>query len=240
MRDKFKKCHMRRTKNSTTKPTKRERKVVTKIVKSITARTSELKYRDTLIPLTFIDGKTTNPLVYFASTIVDQGDTDSDRIGDQLTLTSCTARFFIELNKAAATGNESVNFRMICFQWHPVTDVTVGTIGATLPLSLVLLNGSDGTTITPDSQYNIDRRSQFTILVDRTLTIFNYSNVASTHRSFVIRVPLKKAQKKVQYVNADDTVGSNHLIWVVISQNLSSLASPPTFSGTTRIRYRDS
>lgn len=211
---------------------------ITREIKIFDKKNTELKYQDTVID-SIVDGNTNTPKCYFSVTDIDQGLYDTARVGDEINLKWIEYRLNLFLNKAATTGGERALIRFIVFQYHPVVDATYATMGTSLPLNLVLAPGYNGTDITTDSHYTWDRKRQFTVLHDSVHYFFNYSALAGTPKMLHGRIPLKKAQKKVHYIAADDTQASNHIIFCLISQNVASIENDIVCNGTVRTTWTD-
>jgi len=205
----------------------RQRREVTNLIH----RNQELKYFATVASA----GAISSTMGLATSNFdVPQGDTDQSRDGDQLMWCGHIDFHMQMVNGQGATGDIYNNIRLILFQWHPNTT----------PAALdVFIAGPSGG---PDvySQYNHDKRQMFTILWDKNFTtVGNASAATSPNTNFVttgikkFRIPLTKAQKKVQY-SGGTTSGTNRIYLAFVSD--SALATHPTLAYTTKIVFRDS
>lgn len=201
-----------------------------KQVKKIINIQSELKY----FPFNQTGFSVTSTSVLTgASFDVTQGLTDTSRIGDQLTLAG-SIDFRLHLSSA-----DSYNIiRWILIQWHPTSTTTPfpATDG-----SDVLVAGPS-TAIDYLSMYNHDKRSDYTVLFDKTYTLVGngtsgtYPYTTSSQIVKHYRISLKKASKKVQFVGAG-LQASNRLFWIYVSD--SSGVSHPQAAYSSKLFFRD-
>jgi len=192
-------------------------------VKALIKAPMELKYQEGTITDDF--GIPSSGATYQLS-IIAQGDTDTERDGDQLTLSSVNVRGRVHV------GDTTNKVRIIFYQWRPVS---------TPIISDILTAGVDGSTIDTFSLYNHDKRSQFKILSDKTYVLAGFGTSASPHgpatEKYFTLTFNKKLIKKLQYTNGSATVGSNQVWYLAISD---SAATPnPLLSMKVRFNFYD-
>lgn len=165
------------------------------------------------------------PLVAGVAQIADlttmiQGTTESTRVGLQIQPTTMNIRVAAQ---PTAAGNCFV--RMIYFRWHP--DNSVG-----VPTYAQLMGPGIAGVATPDiySQYNINNKSQFTILHDHTFR-------ASVGSGLLAPLHLKRfspGKARISYnTGAAVTSGENHIHVALISDVGAILV------GTNIIKFTD-
>lgn len=147
---------------------------------------------------------------------VAQGDADTNRDGDQLSLTSIEFRGYI------ATGDTTNVLRFIIFQWYPNDSFYPPTA------SDILLTAASGFI----SPYSHDGRFQFKILYDRSFSMSTNWQPYLTFHKYVT----KGFRRKIQY-NAGGTTGVNKIYLLLVSD--SSAAPHPTISYYSKLNYRD-
>lgn len=194
-----------------------------KQVKELIKEPMEHKYYED--PITDAFGVPSSGATYQLS-LIPQGDTDSTRDGDRLTLTS------VNIRGSVYCGDVTNLIRVIFYQWRPQSTPTITDI---------LSKGADGTNIDVYSHYNHDKRSEFKILSDRTYSLAGYGTTVSpygqdTEKLFNINIS-KKLIKNLQYVNGSTSVGSNQLWYLAISD--SDATPNPTLTFKIRMNYID-
>lgn len=192
-------------------------------VKALIKAPMELKYQEGTITDDF--GIPSTGATYQLS-IIAQGDTDTERDGDQLTLSS------VNIRGRVLVGDTTNIVRIIFYQWRPITSPTIPDI---------LSPGVDATNIDIFSLYNHDKRSQFKILSDKTYVLAGFGTSASPYgpasEKYFTMTLNKKLIKKLQYNNGSSTVGSNQVWYLAISD---SQATPnPTLSMKVRFNFYD-
>lgn len=149
--------------------------------------------------------------------VIPQGDTDTTRDGDQLTISFIETRYSCLVN---ATDVSNV-LRVILFLWHFDN-------GEYAPAAsdIVQLN------TTPYSSYNRDSVKQraFTVLHD------GLHGVYSGGPGIVCKYLKIKNKSKITF-RSGGTTGKNHLYYLVISD--SSVSPFPTFAAYTRVQFLD-
>jgi len=157
-----------------------------------------------------------------------QGQTDSTREGDQLTLTSVLFKHYWQVS--TSTGADLYNIgRVIIFQWFPATTPTVGDI--LFPF---------GTGLEPLGYYYHDTRYNYRILYDSTSTM-TQSAVGVYNENSVTRVRsakiLKFAKNIIQY-SAATTTGA-YKIWMLAISD-SNVVPHPVLAYASKVNYKDS
>jgi len=230
---------MRRIGRQKRRPKRGAAKVATVgTVRRLIRGSEERKYLDTKQNGLAIDSIGT---FYSCLSLVPQGITDVNRAGDGLTMKSLKINLFTEMNDATLTANAHAAFRLIVFQWHPEVDATFATLAANLPLAQILNTGSTAA-IVPDSMYQHDRRTQYTILADKHWTqiakeAVQGQNKESRHYLQMFSVPLAKARKQVRYLAGSTVVAMDHICIFIITY--ANLADDPVGYMTARLEFTD-
>lgn len=227
--------------------TKPQKKAVGVIVEKKIKRDGELKYHDTVAPSYVVNRVNTTDswYSYYCLTNIPQGFTDTTRSGDNIDLTSGTVRLAIQ-QSTASSANDSLMLRIVIFQYHPVVDGTYlappgppfGMNGA-LPLNLIFQPGVSGN-IDFSSNYNVDRKSQYHVLYDKVTKLVKYTTSVPGVINLKINLRMKKARKKVAYINGSTTQAAEHLFLLVMSNSNDSIANPAGMYAVTRLRFMDS
>lgn len=156
-----------------------------------------------------------------------QGNTDTNRNGDQLMLTK---RFRFESNVICPDtgGLTAVCARIILFQWHPNT----------VPLLNEVLIPQGGKYYT-DCLYNMDTRHMYSIIYD---TVFPVTGYGSSKAGHVLRriIYQPRMQSRVQFVNGT-TTGTNKIYFAAVSDWITTehQGLPPTIKYTIRTFFKD-
>lgn len=149
-----------------------------------------------------------------------QGDSDTTRDGDQLTIRSLECNWSWSME----SGGDFTNIgRLIIFQWFSTEDPTAAVTN-------VLLNAVTSVELSP---YNHDLRYEFRILLDITDAMSIVGPGCFHHRKYITK---GFKDRKVQFT-AGTTVGTNKLYALAISD--SSVAIHPTFSYSFKLNYAD-
>lgn len=128
-----------------------------------------------------------------------QGQSDTTRLGDKLTIKS------LHLSYYAVSTDPNQTFRLIIFQWYPNT-----TLAPPIAADILALTGAASAI----SQYYVwDILNQFNILYDK-VHVLNDASTTSIHKK--IKVNLKYAKKLINFTAATQE-GSNHLYMLRIS-----------------------
>jgi len=208
-----------------------QKKQVRRMVRSGVNKNAELKYQYPGTNISQVPISTTGYLTKIPFQIP-QGDGDNTRDGDHLTWCGSIPIRWEVIN---ATTDVYDHVRVILFQWHP-NDTTPPTVGN------VLLLGPTGVSDI-FSMYNHDRRQDYKILYDRTVTTVQESNILAVPvdvnytRYVQGTVSLKKARKQVQFLGGGLT-GTNQIYLLAISD--STAATHPLLTWSSKIFFRDS
>lgn len=192
-------------------------------VKRIVQSQAELKYLNIIQPQLGVS--TTAAIGQLMN--ISQGDLDNERNGDKIRLTGkLYMRFFVD-------GSDIYNFvRFIVFQWHPMNSAhpTAGDI---------LLNGSSSS-VDYTSHYNHDKRTQFSIIFDKTFkTVGDGASGSPYQDSFrqslmrVLRIP----RKNIFYNTTSSTIGTNQLYYLAVSD--STTINHPGIFWTMKLPFTD-
>lgn len=201
-----------------------------KQVKRLAERKEELKYFLTNQALADIS----NAGTILDLTLVPQGQTDTTRVGDQLTLCgTLELRGTLQSQVNTVTSQRSL-CRTIIFQWKSNTVPVVADI---------LLVGPSGATDVY-SHYNHDQRQMYTVLHDSIHKLVGNGAAGlawnpDVHKILYIKVPLygKKGAKTLQYAGAT-TAGTNHVYSLFISTEPGGAGCPDMFY-QSKVFFRD-
>lgn len=158
---------------------------------------------------------------------IQQGTTDSQRVGDTIKLTKIYLRLFWGIG-------DSENFmRFIVFQWKPSDQTTAPTAAD------ILLPGASSI-VDISSQYNHDKRSLFKILFDKTISMNGDGTGAgspdtSTSRGFCVETLLPKVDR-VSF-EAATVRGMGHIY--VLSVSDSTIIPHPYIYYSMKVMYTD-
>jgi len=151
-------------------------------------------------------------------TQVPQGDTDSERDGDQITLNSLDFRVGIK------TGTTTPTFlRVILFQWKPNTT----------PLYTSILLDQHNTSNAPHTQYNHDQRQQYKILYDTLIEVDTVAHPAHC----VHHVCISGFSPRQQFVAGSTTVATNMLYVLAVAD---VAANGPQVVFSSKLTFYDS
>jgi hypothetical protein len=154
----------------------------------------------------------------YALSDIPQGDADSSRGGDALSL----HHMIVNWGFYAGTGANAC--RIFIYQWFP-------TLTAGSPPAASQLLYTTGSALAPFSPYNVDTHQQFQILHDETVS------VSPTEPLRLGQFKISKFPKKtIQYVGGT-TNGSSKLFLVAISDD--GVATYPTFSFVSKLYFID-
>lgn len=218
---------------------KKLNKVQVKQVKQIALADVERKY---CLDVEQNLSATTAPAFYDVTSTITQGNTDSLRIGNSVTMKQMKFRFFADA-KAGTLSDAYNRVRVFVFQWH-MDSISPPSQGSPTRAVLDITGGFPYMT----GPFNYDNRDKYTILYDKTVQLapiwsFNSSGtVVSSHAqsagyvSPMININLKKARKTLHYDGISST-GTNH-IYVGIASD-SSVSPHPAVSFYSMITYID-
>lgn len=197
----------------------KKRKRVSQIAKRVLQRNAEWKASHT-----GITGSATTSGSLNSVCEISQGDTDSTRDGDQLTMG--TISYYLRLVQSSGVGADTYNnIRVIIFQWYPqsvpaVTDIVNTTSGL-------------GTMF----HYNTDKAKSFKIIKDKNylLQTKNSDGVPAVVQ-FGRRHKVRIGRKKIQFVSGG-TTGSNKVYFLFLSD--SSVTPHPQINCYVRTNFMD-
>lgn len=209
----------RRRNNKFIRRKKTTRRRVTKPVKTFVKKEInkriETKYAERLVN---IGGSSFNDFGSVSEIMpsIPQGITDSNRVGDKITLTSLSFRISL------ASVNPHSYCRIIVFQWKD----------STIPVSNDILFP----TLEWNGYYSKDKRERFNVLMDKTYTL-----VSGDYRpvlTFYKKVPLKYCRKTLQYISGAANYPGYNSIYILA---ISDIANSPYPSAEMRVRcyYKD-
>lgn len=149
---------------------------------------------------------------------IPQGDSDSTRGGDSLSLVS------LEVNLAFYASSQINVCRVFIYQWFPA--LTAGS-----PPAVNQLLYTTGSALAPMSPYNVDNHQQYKILFDRSVA------VSTAEGARLVNFKTKIFPKKsIQYSNAT-TNGSSKLFLVTISDD--GVSSYPLCTFVSKLYFID-
>lgn len=152
-----------------------------------------------------------------------QGDSDQQRVGDEIICGSVKGNYQITLN--AGTGTPFTLVRVIIFQWYGVTTPTINNI----------LSTTVGAA--PFHPWNTDQAPSYKILLNRLHTVkaFIRDHTSATYHGVTVRgFKVKPPRKKIHF-QAGGTNGSNKLYICIVSDEIITANEPNmyiSFKGT--------
>lgn len=155
-------------------------------------------------------------------TNVPQGDTDSQRDGDQVYSRSLEIRCNLQIGT-----NTSNLITLIVFQWFPTTVPT--TVGVLFPSAV-----SSGSA--PLSPYNHDYRTQFKILARRSVNLIGAAASNPDYQKQIVFWIKSGFRRKIQFL-AGSTAANNHIYLLTISD--STTATLPSIAYIAKYNYSD-
>lgn len=158
-----------------------------------------------------------NPVIYLVSDI-DQGLSDSQRVGDAVLMKDLDVRLNVLHDNSSATG-----IRLIFFidKQNTITSAS----------DLLVTTGSDEALV---SHYVWDNRKQFTVLYDSVL------EVDGTYKSKLCRHFNIPINKRMQLDAGTATVNTNALKCIYLSEVAPAAGNKPRLILNTRLTYLDS
>lgn len=163
--------------------------------------------------------------VFSQLTNIQQGLTDSQRVGDSVKIRSVKIKINITKQDAA---NEDDHVRICIFQWYPNTALLAPTAAMLFPAAFI------GTGNAPTMPWRYDTRDQYGILYDKT---FSISSSDAKSKAWNFKPNLKFAKKTVQF-DAATTSAANHL-YLIMFNSSSAAASTTTVGYNSRLFYDD-
>jgi len=155
----------------------------------------------------------------FVQTItnVPQGDTDSTRDGDQITLHTIEFRLSIKVSTTTPAF-----LRIIMFQWKPNT----------IPVYANILFDKHNTSNAPMASYQHDFRQMYNILYDTLIEVDTVAHPAHC----VHHLQMKGFSPKIQYTAGSTTVATNMIYVIAVSD---VLAAGPQVVFYSKVTYYD-
>jgi len=154
----------------------------------------------------------------YALSDVPQGDTDSNRDGDAISLVS------LEISLGFYASSQVNACRMIVYQWFPA--LSSGSPPA--PSALLLAVGS---ALAPFSTHNVDNYQQYKIIFDKTVALSTAEGLR------LLNFKIKKFPKRSIQFSGGTTGGSSKLFLLVLSDD--GVSSYPLVSYMSKLYYTD-
>lgn len=208
--------------------TKNAKKQVTTIAKRVVNKNVQLKWWDATVGTQAAPSVISTTWGLQSLCDIPQGNLDTNRNGDAVKVYRLRLRSNVAFNPALATP-EFVRLRMIIFQLHGNDAIAAPVIGD-------ILNVSGGGTVDMFSYPRHDNRDQYTILMDRVITVWN-PNGGTCYRNslfFTKDVSLRKAKKMIQYTNATQNGSQKIFMWLASD----AAANGPQVVVETRLNFR--
>lgn len=192
------------------------------MIKKVTMSIAEKKYNPapSAGPQTITDTATITCL-----TDITQGNSDTSRVGDTLTVKSIQWRFWCAANSAG--GGQVARFMIV--QWYPEV-----ANSSSSPFSVLdILQPSADTEDLVIAPYFHDGRNQFRVLADRTIPI-PVADVTSKIYKGIITSGLRR---NVNYYAGSSTNGNNQIFLIKLSNKSTN---SPTMSNWIQVNFIDS
>lgn len=151
---------------------------------------------------------------------VDQGQTDSERIGDRIECCHLTAHLW-RVIPGSASGRFSLRFLMIIDRQNTITDVDTVLLGI-------------GSGYTPFNQFVKDYRKRFVVLYD------SGPNHMDQYNKGMVTKFSRKIQLRTQFNAGSAIITTGSLKLICISSQASGSNSKPLLLGSVRVDYTDS
>lgn len=185
-------------------------------------KTEEIKYLDTTV---------TSALAHYAGyqsvvTNIAQGQTQNQRIGDNLNLLSLQFRFRLSLGSTPTDGP----VRVIVYQWH---DMSSGS--DPVPADILQTIGTASSFLAP---YAESQQKDYSILYDKTYTLTAAQRPVYCSPRISINGG-KFMQRSMHFKPASSVLARNNLYLLFIGQNASGVTCP-FIDFICRVRYTDS
>lgn len=207
--------------STTRKPfSKEQKKEVRKIAKSAARADLEVKFWNTAITEFSVTSVGSN----IAFSDIAQGLLDSNRIGDEI------KPIHLRVEGLASAGDIRSTLRIILYQYLALVDT-----GVAQPTYKDILNDLyDQTEYATLSPRNMDKKSLFHILADRTLTLSPGNG--QKRFSFDKKVNLRK----INYVDASATNCTGRVLCLIVSDNTTAVAGDqPRFKFISTLQFVD-
>jgi len=195
-----------------------------KQVRQILTAGKEMKFFDSK---EYQQAATSTP-TQLALSAVPQGDTDSQRDGDQINLRSLWIKFETYLQGTGGTNDFTDQVRLMVYRWHPMS-----TGSAPVPASVLQdLSVAQSATMTP---WTWDNRKDYTVVLDKT---FNLSGNGPSDIGYTVKFNWKEPGIASHFSSGSTTLQTNGLFAMIASDSL--VATHPTFNFYSRLEYTDS
>lgn len=203
---------------------RRKQKPVTKQqVQAMIAGKQTLKFFDNH---TYV-GSATSTGINIALSAIPQGNTDSTRSGDSVSLKTLEVRGELYLQGTGGTNDFTNQVRVIVYMWHPVSS------GAAPVIASILQDVSVAQSLVM-SGYSWDSKPQFSVLYDKNFALSG-NGVADVFFHF------KKSFGSghlATWAGGSTTLQSDGLFMIVCSDSL--VATHPIYNFYSRVAYLDS
>ena len=164
-----------------------------------------------------VSGSISTTVAFNQVSLVTQGQTDIQRIGDELYVKSLHWNW-------AFVGNDATNrMRLLVFQWH-------GDSAINQPLAGDIFQSN--TTTGYFGQLRKDQKQMFTVLYDNFISTHTYSMIRHAQVNMY-----KGFRKKIMY-QAAGTAGTNHIYTCLVSDSAGT--GHPAIDSQFCVRYYDS
>lgn len=192
---------------------KTQKQQVSRIAKNIISRSSETKHYDAQD-----EGRTVSSTMYIGSiTNIAQGDSDTNRDGDQLLLKNIRVKYLLR-------GADTTNAVRVMFVQYYCADVPV--------VSDILQDNNPGDRELT-SMYHSDARPSFKVLYDRTHVLNTTGSNATVYKQINLH---NFGRKKIQY-QGGTTTGRGEVYVFLLSDSVAT--AHPTFSAQYRVAFKD-
>lgn len=157
-----------------------------------------------------------------------QGDSDTSRVGDQLTIRSIEYKFNAFLSTSATA---PAVLRFLLIQWFPRV---VNTASPPNIADNILFDGLTNSENYLQPYYH-DNRNQFKVLLDKTVVVGLDAKVNPiTYHGYIT----KGFRRRVQYYAGAFDDGNNQIFLIKLS-NIATGSNPPSFTNYIKINYSD-
>jgi len=203
---------------------RRKPKPVTKQqVQAMIASKQTLKFYDNH---TYV-GSATSGGINIALSTIPQGNTDSTRSGDSVSLETLEVRGELYLQGAGGTNDFTDQIRVIIYMWHPVSS------GAAPVIASILQDVSVAQSLVM-SAYSWDSKPQFSVLYDKN---FSLSGNGPSDVFFDFRKSFGSGHLAT-WAGGSTTLQSEGIFMIIASNSL--VATHPIYNFYSRVTYLDS
>lgn len=196
-------------------------------VRRIVAKSKESKY----VIAQFAGSPAYDSPAFSLLNTVAQGTTDTDRVGDEITMTGMTLHGSI----SAVSSSTPVQVRVLVLQWKHNTIPTLNDIFET---------GGTPTGSTVEEVYNHDNNPRLQVLYDRRFQIGQTNGTDGLKRIELFNFDMnffkrKFVKKKVQYISNSSVASLNRLYVVCFSAANAAGGQSPNINWNAALRFRD-